>query len=173
MWKDDQIVLAQDAFDLQYMMSKLKQSYSQLGLCVNSNKTEYMAVNSEFPRDLLRDDLISLTPVAHCKYLGVSFSKDGGWNMEINQRIRDAKRMVGGLNCIWWDQYIAPPPPKKKTKKRLGRCLMESVMMYGSELGVGNKSQKTSYRQSKLTVRRSARKLKLEKVPNGEIRRIM
>jgi hypothetical protein len=39
---------------------------------VNFNKTEYMAVNSEFPRDLLIDDLITLTPETHCKYLGVS-----------------------------------------------------------------------------------------------------
>jgi hypothetical protein len=30
----DQIVLAQDAFDLEYMMRKLKQSYSQWCLCV-------------------------------------------------------------------------------------------------------------------------------------------
>jgi hypothetical protein len=34
-----------------------------------------------------------------------------------------------------WDQYIT-----NKTKKRLGRCLEESVMMYGSELWVANKS---------------------------------
>jgi hypothetical protein len=45
--------------------------------------------------------------------------------------------------------------------------------MYDSELGVENTSQKTSYRQSKWAVRRSARKSKLERVPNGEIRRIM
>jgi hypothetical protein len=55
--------------------------------------------------------------------------------MGTNQRIRDAKRMVGCLNSIWWDQYIA-----NKTKKRLGRCLVESVMMYGSELWVENSS---------------------------------
>jgi hypothetical protein len=103
---DDQIVLAQDAFDLEYMMRKLKQSYSQWGLCVNFSKTEFIAVNSEFPRDLLIDDLISSTPVTRCKYLGVSSSNDGGWNMEMNQRIRDAKRMVGCLNSIWWDQYM-------------------------------------------------------------------
>jgi hypothetical protein len=34
----------------------------------------------------------------------------------------------------WWYQHIA-----KKTKKMLGRCLMESVMMYGSEIWAGNK----------------------------------
>jgi hypothetical protein len=50
-----------------------------------------MVVNSEFPQDLLIDDLITLTPVTVCKYLGVGISNDGGWNMEINQRIRDVK----------------------------------------------------------------------------------
>jgi hypothetical protein len=33
-YADDQTVLAQDAFDLEYMMRKMKQSYSQSGLCV-------------------------------------------------------------------------------------------------------------------------------------------
>jgi hypothetical protein len=60
---DDQIVLEQDVFDLEDMMRKLKQSYGQWGLCVNFNKTQYMAANSEFPRDQLIDDLITLTPV--------------------------------------------------------------------------------------------------------------
>jgi hypothetical protein len=106
-YADNQIVLAQDDFDLEYMMRKLRQSYSHWGLCENFNKTEYMAVNNEFPRDILIDDLITLTPVTHCKYLGVSISNNGGWNMEINQRIRDAKQKVGCLNSIWWDQYIA------------------------------------------------------------------
>jgi hypothetical protein len=101
-----------------------------------------MVVNSEFLLDLLIDQLITLTPVTCCTYLGVSISSDGGWNMEINQRIRDGKKMVGCLNSIWWDEYIA-----NKTKKRLGRCLVESVMMYGSELWVENKSKKKSYRQ--------------------------
>jgi hypothetical protein len=67
-------------FDVEYMM---KQSYSQCGLCVNFNRTEYMAANSEFPQDLIIEDLITITPVTHCKYLGVNISNDGGWNMEI------------------------------------------------------------------------------------------
>jgi hypothetical protein len=103
-----------------------------------------MAENSEFPQDLLTDYLIALTPVTHCKYLGVSISDNWGWNMEINQRIRDGKRMVGCLNFIRCSQYIA-----SKTMKMLGRCLVESVMMCCSEFWVENKSQKTSYRQSK------------------------
>jgi hypothetical protein len=70
----------------------------------------------------------------------VSISSDGGWNMEINQRIRDGKRMVGCLMSTWLDQYIA-----NKTKETLGRCLVERVMMYGSELWVENKrKRKTS-----------------------------
>jgi hypothetical protein len=127
-----------------------------------------MAVNSEFPRDLLIDDIITLTPVTRCKYLGVSISNEGGLNMEINQRIRGAKRMLGCLNSIWWDQYIA-----KKTKKRLGRYLVESVMVYGSELWVENKSKKKLQEVEMDYLRRSARKSKLERVPNEEIRRIM
>jgi hypothetical protein len=56
--KIDQIVLAQDAFDLEYMMRKFRQLYSQLGLQVNFNKTQYVAMNSESPRDLLIDGIM-------------------------------------------------------------------------------------------------------------------
>jgi hypothetical protein len=91
---------------MEYMTRKLKQLYSQCGLYVNFNKTEYVSVNGELPWDLLIDDLITLTPVIYCKYLGMSISNDGEWNMEINQIIRGGKRMVGCLNSIWWDQYI-------------------------------------------------------------------
>jgi hypothetical protein len=52
-YADDQVVLAQDAFDLVHRMRKMKQSYSQWGLCVNFKRTKYMAVNSEFPQDHL------------------------------------------------------------------------------------------------------------------------
>jgi hypothetical protein len=54
--------------------------------------------------------------------------------------------MVGCLNSIWWDQYIV-----KKTKKGLERWLVESVMVYSSELWVDNRSKKKSCRQSKGT----------------------
>jgi hypothetical protein len=65
------------------------ETYSQWGLHMNFNKTKYMAVNSELPCDLLIDDLNTLTPVTHCKYLGLSISSGGGWSMETDQRIRD------------------------------------------------------------------------------------
>jgi hypothetical protein len=73
-YADDQIVLAQDAFDLEYMMRKMKQSYSQSGLCVTFNKTKYMAVNRKFLQDVLIDEPITLTPVTCCKYLVVSIA---------------------------------------------------------------------------------------------------
>jgi hypothetical protein len=47
-------------------------------------------------------------------------SDDGGWNMEINRRIGDGKRMVGCLNSIWWDEHVT-----NTTKERLGRCLVD------------------------------------------------
>jgi hypothetical protein len=48
-----------------------------------------MAVNSEFPQDVIIEDLITITPVTHCKYLGVNISNDEGWNMEIKKRIKE------------------------------------------------------------------------------------
>jgi hypothetical protein len=51
---------------------------------------------------------------------------------------------INEIRCIFQSEFVC-------TMKRLGRCLVESVMMYGSELWVKNKREKkTSYRQSML-----------------------
>jgi hypothetical protein len=63
----------------------------------------------------------------------------------------------------------------KRTKKRLGSCFMEIVMMNGSELWVENKSKKKDKLQAveMNCLQRSSSKSKLERVPNEEIRRTM
>jgi hypothetical protein len=68
----DQIVLSQDAFDVEYIMRKLKQSYNQLGPLGAFQQNLVYGGELRVPADLLIDDLITLSPLTHCKYLGVS-----------------------------------------------------------------------------------------------------
>jgi hypothetical protein len=76
--------------------------------------------------------------------------------------------MVGCLNSTWWDEHIA-----NKRETRLGRGLVESVMMYGSNTGVGNGSQKNLQTVEMDHIRRSAKKSKLERVRSEEIKQIL
>ena len=44
---DDQAVIAQDSYDLEFMLIRLYEAYKTCGLNVNVNKTDYLVVNSE------------------------------------------------------------------------------------------------------------------------------
>jgi hypothetical protein len=58
--------------------------------------------------------------------------------------------------------------------KLIGRWLVESVIVYCSELWVEDKNQENRLQALKMDcLRRSARKSKLERVPSEEIRRVM
>jgi hypothetical protein len=43
-FSDDQVVLAGDKEDLEYMARKLKESYEKWGLIMNLNKTKYLCI---------------------------------------------------------------------------------------------------------------------------------
>jgi hypothetical protein len=73
---------------------------------------------------------------------------------------------ISYLNSIWWDKHI-----RKDTKKYIGKVLVESVLLYGSEIWTLNEY----YRKRSQTVemdylRRSARVSRLEHISNQEIR---
>jgi hypothetical protein len=77
--------------------------------------------------------------------------------------------MVGCLNSVWWDQLVT-----NKTEGGLGRCLVETVMMYGSEMGVENKSQRNKPQAVEMDyLQRTSSKSKSETGRNEEIRQIM
>lgn len=42
---DDQVVIAQDAYDLEFMLNRLYKSYDKSNLKVHLDKTEYLAGN--------------------------------------------------------------------------------------------------------------------------------
>lgn len=44
LFADDQILIANDEYDITYMARKLKEEYLKWGLKLNINKTEYMCI---------------------------------------------------------------------------------------------------------------------------------
>ena len=69
---DDQVVLAGDKEDLEYMTRKLKETYEKWGLDMNMNKTKYLCIggtHNNFKSD--KDNEIEF--YQEYKYLGVIF----------------------------------------------------------------------------------------------------
>ncbi len=85
LFADDQVIIAQDAEDVEYMFRKLLEEYQKWGLKINMEKTLYMGcgVNN---RDLILQ--FGKGKIKHCsefKYLGVKINKDGNQEDDIRQ----------------------------------------------------------------------------------------
>jgi hypothetical protein len=87
----------------------------------------------DLPEDidnLALEEGIEINQVSHLKYLGTLISKtDGIGKDEIKNRIEQSKKIISCLNSIWWDKHI-----RKDTKTYIGKVLVESVLLYGSEI---------------------------------------
>jgi hypothetical protein len=87
LFTDDQLLIAQDYEDLEYMTRKLMDEYELWGLKLNIKKTKYMAIG-ETLRDLqLEDGKGIISHVNEYTYLGIRIINDGNHEPENNDRI--------------------------------------------------------------------------------------
>lgn len=124
---DDQVVLANDKYDMEYMIQKLIEEYSKWGLSVNTRKTEYLCVGGELD-NLELDDGQQITGCQEYRYLGVIFTSDGTNKQEINIRISKARKAISIINGILWNKNIT-----KKIKDSIYETLVKSSLLFGSE----------------------------------------
>jgi hypothetical protein len=82
---------------------------------------------------------IEIKQVSHSKYLGTVINKTDGIGKDENKKRNRTKqkKLYHFLNSIWWDKHI-----QKDTKKYIGMVLVESVLLYGSEIWTLNKYYK-------------------------------
>jgi len=90
---DDQVVLAGDKEDLEYMTRKLKETYEKWSLGMNLNKTRYFCIGETHSNSKLdKDSEIESCP--ECKYLGVIFDNSGTDDKEIRSRGIQARKCI-------------------------------------------------------------------------------
>jgi len=128
LFADDQLLIAQDYEDLQYMTRKLIDEYELWGLKLNVKKTKYMAIG-DTSRDLqLEDRKGIISHVNEYTYLGVRITKDGNHKPEINDRINTGRVAITKLNSIVWDCDVTP-----KTKTHIYHGAIKSTITYAAE----------------------------------------
>jgi len=95
---DDQLLIAQDYEDLEYMTKKLIDDYELWGLKLNvKKKTNYIAIG-DTSRDLqLEDGKGIISHENEYTYLGVRIAKDGNLEPKINYRIHRGRAAITKL----------------------------------------------------------------------------
>ena len=83
---DDQVVLAQDHDDMEYMTRKLKEEYEEWGLTINLEKTIYICIG-EGKESLKFEGREEIKPCTECTYLGTIIDRLGENTTEIKYRI--------------------------------------------------------------------------------------
>jgi hypothetical protein len=87
LFADDQLLIAQNYVDLEYMTRKLIDEYELWGLKLKIIKTEYVATG-DTSRDLqLENGKGTLSHVSEYVCFGVRITKDGNHEPEINDRV--------------------------------------------------------------------------------------
>ena len=163
---DDQAIIAQDSYDMEFMLRRLYTEYEKWGLQVSLQKTEYLVINSDVRFEVLIKDDTFVKQVNTFKYLGVTIDKDGIGQQEIHTRTKKARQVVGALNSIWWDKNIS-----KENKKRIGKTMVETVLTYGCEVWALKEEDKKRIRAVEMDyLRRSAGRSRLERIRNEQIR---
>jgi len=61
-------------------------------------------------------------------YLGISITKDGNYEPEINYRINRGRAAISKLNNILWDRNVTP-----KTKSHIYHTIVKSTITYAAE----------------------------------------
>lgn len=127
LFADDQVILAEDEEDAEYMLRKLVEEYEKWGLELNMEKTQYMTIGTE-GRDL-NTEKGNIKRTSQYKYLGVLLTEDGKDDRDILQKIGKGRAMTHKLHGILWNNRIT-----KKTKTKLFKSLVEPCITYGSEV---------------------------------------
>lgn len=165
---DDQVLIAQDKDDLQYMTRKIKEEYEKAGLSMNLDKTKYLCIGGESD-DLELENGEIISACNSYQYLGVRIQKDGKDEEEIRQRIGQGRRGIKRLNGIWWSKEIT-----KKRKYNIYNTVIKSIVLYGAEGWRWTEDDKRRLEALEMdALRRSCRISRLDRVRNTKIKELI
>lgn len=166
---DDQVIVANDRDDLEYMTRKLQEEYHKWGLEINMQKTKYLPIGAELSNIKLDNDSDVIEGCKEYMYLGVVFDTTGTDDKEIKKRVTQARRTIGCLNNILWSKEIG-----KHRKYNIYNTMIKSSLLYGAETWRLTETNKRRLEAVEMDVfRRSLGISRRDRIPNEEVRRRM
>ena len=166
LFADDQVVIANDEYDMNFMVRKLTDDYEKWGLKINTNKTEYLVIG-ENDSDPEVEINTSIKKCNEYKYLGSFISQEGTSKKDVTYRAHQGRKSIRSMNALLWSNQI-----KLETKMTIYKSIVEPILTYGAEcwqLTMKNKQLIETVEMDYL--RRACRVSRLEHIPNQDIRR--
>ena len=129
-YADDTVLIADNEQDLQHLVDEVVAHSEQLGLELNCKKTQIMVVTrkNEIPQCNIQVNGTILKQVNRYNYLGTLITSDGKCLDEIRARIAMAKVAFYKIENILTNKKMS-----FTTRKRVLKCYIEPVLMYGCE----------------------------------------
>ena len=112
---------------LRDMLLELNDSCEQYGMKINVNKTKTMVIGKKTKKVNMRIRNEALEQVDSFKYLGCAISSNMSCSQEVKRRIAIAKEAFNRKRSIFCG------PLEKELRKRLVKCFVWSVALYGAE----------------------------------------
>jgi hypothetical protein len=102
---DDQVLLAQDHDDMEYMARKLKEVYEKWGLAIHLEKTKYVCMGER--KEIFKfDSREEIKPCTECTYVGTKIDHLGDCTTVIKHRTSQKRKAINAVNSIWWHKIL-------------------------------------------------------------------
>lgn len=162
---DDQVVMAQEKIDVEYMARKLAEEYAKWGLNINFEKSSYLCVGGD-EGNLELEEGKEIKACSKYKYLGFNIVREGTTSEEVGCRIAQGRKLIGALNPLLWSKQI-----KRETKVQIYNTMVKSVVTYAADVWTLSMREKQKLHSLEMDyLRRSARISRLDRVRNKDIR---
>ena len=167
MFADDMVLMAESAEGLERNLGVMSEVLSRWELKVNWKKTKVMRLARQKGVCEVRIGDQKLEQVDEMKYLGVVISADERMEKEVEARIGNATRMIGGLSKV----ILRRNELNKNTKLKVVNTTMIPTLMYGCEAWSLSKKLQSRVQATQMRVlRRKEGVNKKDRVRNEVVR---
>lgn len=124
---DDMVLLAESERTANNMLKDLNEACVEYGMQINTAKTKSMVISTRCKQANIKIGQATISQVSAFKYLGSTITEDLRCHQEVKTRIAIAKEAFNRKRRLLCGKL------DKDLRKRLGKCFVWSVALYGAE----------------------------------------
>ena len=167
LFADDMVVMAESVEGLPSNLQVLSDVLSRCELKVKWRKTKVMRVARKSEECEVKIGKEIIKQVDAMKYLGVMISSDGSMDKEVEARIGNATRVIGGMN----EMVLRKKEQSRSTKLKVVNATVMTKLMYGCETWSLSKRQQSKVQATQMNIlRRIEGVSRLDRVRNVDVR---